>query len=304
MLQTATKLGCPISFSVVQANFRSSMWSSGFAALVRCHDYIAHHLQNFLEVQRVDLRQNPTNASTFELDFYTMNDPFGNSFFGIRGFLASWVKSVQAGFRLRREFGHGLTASTRYPVDREGKPLPWYTYPAIEYLMQLDLKNKTVFEFGSGNSSLFWAARAKRVISVENDPAWYRQVMKSVPPNLDLRLRESPEDYVRCITEENLRYDLVVVDGIVRSRCARAALSRLADGGLIILDNADWFTSAAAILRQSDLIQIDMKGFGPVNAYAWCTTLFLHRGFKFGSIGQIQPSPGMGSIQQPVDDTE
>src|SRR5688572_10403591 len=50
-----------------------------------------------------------------------------------------------------------------------GQPIPWYTYPAIEFIRQLDFSQSTVFEYGSGNSTMFWAASAARVISVEED---------------------------------------------------------------------------------------------------------------------------------------
>ena len=47
------------------------------------------------------------------------------------------------------------------PVDRKKNPLPWYTYPAISYLSAKDVSALSVFEFGSGGSTLWWAARAR-----------------------------------------------------------------------------------------------------------------------------------------------
>ncbi len=45
-------------------------------------------------------------------------------------------------------------------VDLDGNPLPWITYPAIEMLRRIDILNGRVFEYGAGNSSLWWATRA------------------------------------------------------------------------------------------------------------------------------------------------
>jgi hypothetical protein len=64
----------------------------------------------------------------------------------------------------QKDFAIERTIDEKVCVDRDGNPLPWYTYPAIEYLSQFDYGEKTIFEFGCGYSSLFWAERAAKVI--------------------------------------------------------------------------------------------------------------------------------------------
>lgn len=59
----------------------------------------------------------------------------------------------------QKDFAIERTIDEKVCVDRDGNPLPWYTYPAIEYLSQFDYGEKTIFEFGCGYSSLFWAER-------------------------------------------------------------------------------------------------------------------------------------------------
>src|SRR6185312_7790805 len=54
------------------------------------------------------------------------------------------------------DMGQLNTMMLNLPVDASKRPLPWYTYPAIEYLRQFDFTDKYIFEFGCGNSSLFW----------------------------------------------------------------------------------------------------------------------------------------------------
>ena len=55
---------------------------------------------------------------------------------------------------LARRYGQFETMKKWSCLDREGRPIPWYTYPAIEYLASLDLSGMKVLEYGSGNSSL------------------------------------------------------------------------------------------------------------------------------------------------------
>ena len=67
-------------------------------------------------------------------------------------------------------------------------PIPWFTYPAIDYIRQLDLSEKTIFEWGAGFSTLFWSSRAKSVISVETDPLWYSLLKPQLASNCELIL--------------------------------------------------------------------------------------------------------------------
>ena len=64
---------------------------------------------------------------------------------------------------------------TRQPL-RGGMPIPWFTYPAIEFFDSMVLEGKTVLEVGSGFSTLYWAQRGCRGVSLEIDPEWANSV--------------------------------------------------------------------------------------------------------------------------------
>ena len=85
-------------------------------------------------------------------------------------FSDKFAKAVEM---LQKEFALERSVDEKVCIDKNGNPIPWYTYPAIEYLSQFDFSDKTVFEFGCAYSSVFWAERAKKVISVEDNPIWY-----------------------------------------------------------------------------------------------------------------------------------
>ena len=52
-------------------------------------------------------------------------------------------------------YGFFKSVLRRASIDRRGLPIPWYTYPAIDFLVQIDFSDKTVFEYGCGNSTLW-----------------------------------------------------------------------------------------------------------------------------------------------------
>jgi hypothetical protein len=179
---------------------------------------------------------------------------------------------------LAHDLGHARSIRTGHAVDAAGAPIPWYTYPAIEYLRRFDLRSRAVFEFGGGNSSLFWAARAARVVTVESDPAWHARLEAAAAPNLQAHLRADMAAYTACLAEQGTPFDVIAIDGRWRRSCARVAPACLAEGGLIVLDNSERYPRTTGELRSAGFFQIDFSGFGPVAAFVWTTSLFLRAG--------------------------
>ena len=165
------------------------------------------------------------------------------------GFLKFMPHYLRPGLRnlmmLNFRLGHFKSVWNRKCTDARGEPLPWYTYPAIEYVKQLELRDCVVFEYGAGFSSLFYAQRCQRVFSVEDNPEWHEMVSRLAPANSQVILAKSPDEYVNKIHEFNTSFDIVVIDGSHRERCCEPALKKLKPTGMIILDNSDWQTSCA-----------------------------------------------------------
>ncbi len=173
--------------------------------------------------------------------------------------------------------GHGFprTLESKLPIAADGSPLPWYTYPAIEYCNQLDATNLDIFEYGSGNSSLYWAHKGAKVWSVEHDPVWYENMRAKSAQLCGLWLQADRESYAASIKDVGLAFDIVIIDGAWRNECAAEALAHVRSGGLIILDNSDWYKDVTQFLRSHGFFQVDFNGFGPVNNYCWTTSIFL-----------------------------
>ncbi|GEM_PF-574580 len=196
---------------------------------------------------------------------------------------------------LRHEYGMVQAAEINRPLDRTGQPWPLFTYPAIEYLIQFDYREKRVFEYGAGNSTLFWMERARQVVSVENNRSWYEGLKPHLKSNVDLQFEES-DGFPFCIERYAEPFDVIVIDGAgYRFDCAQRARDRLAPGGLIILDNADWHHQTAAWLKRSGLLQVDMTGFKPTEHHTSTTSLFFDRAFDFQTVAARQPAFGLGA---------
>jgi len=171
------------------------------------------------------------------------------------------------------------------PIDRQGQPLPWYTYPAIFWLDSLLTGDERVFEYGAGHSTLWYAQRVAQVVSVEHNQRWYEQVSLRVPSNVRLSLvatgvggssTDEKDEYVASIFQDEGSYDIIVVDGQARNACCCVAVRCLLPGGLLILDNADRnsYEPAHQFLAEQGFFRVDFSGPIPGNIGWGCTSIF------------------------------
>jgi hypothetical protein len=189
---------------------------------------------------------------------------------------------------LAKVYGQLVSMEHKISVDGNGRPIPWYTYPAIEYLSNLDFSQKRVFEWGSGNSSLWWGIRCHEIVAIESDREWYSKMNSAMSATSgtkfhDYRLCEDMLSYVnhRDIVNSNI----VIIDGTFRTCCAAFFLSQMSEANnfeILIFDNADWQPDVIRILNDKlrDWVQVDFHGFGPINDFTTTTTIFVNSKVK------------------------
>ncbi|MBK7372356.1 MAG: hypothetical protein IPJ09_13125 [Saprospiraceae bacterium] len=169
-------------------------------------------------------------------------------------------------------------------MDKNKKPVPWWTYPAIDFLNQFNLEDIRVFEWGSGNSTIWLSKRCKEVVSVECLPEWYYFIKPKLGNNVNYSLIEQTiTDSIKMFELQNSLFDIIIVDnyGGFRLDCCKAAVNKLSSGGTIILDNSDQCPLSCEYLRSLELVQIDFMGFVPGSGYAQTTSFFFDKFIKF-----------------------
>jgi hypothetical protein len=184
------------------------------------------------------------------------------------------MPSVRAARRLVAR-GHAKSAHCRLPVGANGEPLAWYTYPLLDFLAGIETRPWIIVEFGSGQSTRYWSARASKVISFESDPRWIDELKKDLPRNVRLELAATAQDVVNALRGLNEEPDLVVLDGAQRKFCAEQCLSKFGTRPIYLLDNSDWFLQTSKAFKNAGLTELRFCGFGPINDYAWCSSLWV-----------------------------
>ena len=163
-------------------------------------------------------------------------------------------------------------------IDADGNPLPWITYPAIDFLARRIRPEMTVFEYGSGGSTRWWASRVSRVVSCEHDAAWYQKVRRNLPENAELHHvpLDYGGDYCQKILAYESAFDLVVVDGRDRINCAVNALTALKPDGVVIWDNSERSRYAPGFkaLEERGFKKLEFTGMCPMSTNKTETGIF------------------------------
>ncbi len=130
--------------------------------------------------------------------------------------------------------------------------LPWWNVAATRDV-EAHLRahpGARVFEYGSGASTAWLAARADNVSSVEHHADWLRKVAGKVSAFAQVSLRHRDLEsgaYAAAIDERDDTYDLIVIDGRERTACLSRAIPHLRPGGIILFDDSGRSRYRAAI---------------------------------------------------------
>lgn len=161
-------------------------------------------------------------------------------------------------------------------MDKTGNPLPWMNYCVIDFLRDRLTAESRVFEFGGGQSTLFFSSLALSVTTVERDPVYHEVLNNQIPSNVRLLHRPEEEDYVSSLTTCKDQFDLILVDGHYRERCLLLAAEKLTERGIIVLDDCDRKEYSLAIrdLRLRGFRSLRLNGLGPCVFRSKCALVF------------------------------
>ena len=148
----------------------------------------------------------------------------------------------------------GVSGWLRYPAARwrartgRTPERPWIVPASIGWLRRRMRSNWSVLELGSGRSTVWYARRAGRVLSLEDNEYWYPQTKERLEEaglgNVELRLRPVEEFPQEVAALQDDAFDLVVVDfleapTVTRIDALKPAMKKVRPGGFLLLDDSD-----------------------------------------------------------------
>ena len=148
---------------------------------------------------------------------------------------------------------------------------PWLTRQSVHILADLLQDTDTGLEFGSGRSTIWFAQRTSRVISIEHDFKWYQSVGQKIQDlnlesKIDYRYCDNIADYVGQIDSlEDNSIDYCLIDGKARDECTLKVLPKLKHEGILIIDNINLYLPNASRSPNS------IRSFDNANDSAWAS---------------------------------
>ena len=144
--------------------------------------------------------------------------------------------------------------------------------PSVDYLISLSKENNylTLFEFGSGSSTLFFESNFQNVTSIENSKIWANKLLSKVSDKTNLVFVEysnkvqNDEKYSKSINQFGT-FDVIIIDGRDRVKCIKNSINHISSQGLIVLDNSLRRRYKEGI---KFLIQ---EGYKETHVYGWST---------------------------------
>jgi hypothetical protein len=203
--------------------------------------------------------------------------------------------------------GYLESIASKAPI-RNGLPIPWITYSALEFLEKSVSSSSRILEFGGGFSTLFWALRGNPISYMENNVLWddaihqVGQEFRNLLPNSITRISELmtsdmrselKTSLVREVTISKVEFsehlndffvdqinqtELIVIDGDFRNYFLDLS-SQSKTASHVILDNGDRAEYSFGIncMMKAGWSKVDFHGLGPINPYGWTTSIFFKK---------------------------
>ena len=208
-------------------------------------------------------------------------------------------------------FRDSWLTSRKEHVSPLSMEIPWINFESLEWLSSFLTPSMSVFEWGSGGSTVYFSQRASHVTSIEHDSRWIGVVQEHLKSfenqNFTVELIEpdalapldvefdrflskkqewknkSFRDYCRAVNKfQDGSLDVIIVDGRCRTTCLELAIPKVKLGGLLMLDNADYDYYQDDIKRLEDTVLStwEMKSFlapGPCSRIiGWETRVWIN----------------------------
>ena len=170
---------------------------------------------------------------------------------------------------------------TKESVDKNGNPIPWNTYPFLSFIEPRLKPEFNLFEYGSGNSTIWYAQKVNSIVAVEHNREWYEKVKQILPRNAEVVLQSESdaELYSNEISKHNKKFHLIIVDGIFRNESLTKSLNYLTEDGIIVFDDTERkeYKISFQILSDNGFNRLDFRGMRGITSIINTTSVFYRK---------------------------
>ncbi len=177
-----------------------------------------------------------------------------------------------------KDYGWFKSYKTKESVDINGNPIPWNTYPFLSFIESRLKPEFNMFEYGSGNSTIWYAQKVNSIIAVEHNKEWYAKVKNTLPKNAEIILSSETDStiYSEEISKSGNKYHIVIVDGIFRNESLTASLNYLTEDGVVVFDDSERiaYEPSFKLLKEKGFKRLDFRGMRGITSIINTTSIF------------------------------
>ena len=157
--------------------------------------------------------------------------------------------------------------------------LPQLTFDFIEWFEDQDTREKTLVEFGSGDSTIYFSQKFDKVITCEDSPYWLDRLSAANLKNVEAHILN--HRFYKDNFESIQNADYILVDNNphdfnYRFYVAQVLIRKVNYQNILILDNGNWNGDAYFYLRTKYRHYQDFIGINP-RGDRTVTTVFSER---------------------------
>jgi hypothetical protein len=115
---------------------------------------------------------------------------------------------------------------------------PWMDKTEIEKIIVYLKPEYKMFEWGCGGSTLYFSKYVSLYRSIENNYKWFRKISNLISSNTEIYHYPNTDNYnnyINAISNYEDQYDVILIDGRCRVKCAIQAKSHLRNNGLLFV---------------------------------------------------------------------
>lgn len=140
------------------------------------------------------------------------------------------------------------------------KEYPLLTHTFVNYFSNKKLNDKILVEIGSGESTLYWEKKFKKVISYENDKNYYQKILNSkTKNNTEINLYDKNIFQSNKFLNDIKSADYIIIDNnpnfISRYEFSVFCRENMKKDCGIILDNGTWNLEAYSYLLNNFFVK-------------------------------------------------
>jgi len=146
------------------------------------------------------------------------------------------------------------------------KVIPQLTFDFIEWMEEQETSDKTIVEFGSGNSTLYFSNKFKNVITYEDEPQWIEMIKSRNIENIHINFLDY--NFYKKEPDSLKNADFILIDNNPRDNnsrlyVAQALIEKINYQNTLVLDNGNWNGDCYFYLRTKYNFFNDFIGINP-----------------------------------------